>query len=404
MAWASDLENGDDQGLVSMHALYRSIMVGGDVRVMNAGNGLRIAIRGIMQKRTDSDWMKAMAAISAVQQSFWSGKSPNYLVTILVGEAEGKRISSGGTGLGDAFAFFVSANAPADTIDNTLTHEFTHSWVPHRIGGFPGGGVDEAESYWLSEGFTDYVKMRMMVRTGMWSDKDFFDEFNGLNARISRSPYRSSLNVEVAKKFWNDGDAQQLPYDRGSMLAMLFDSEVRRVTKGKKGFDDILLDMHQRASKNSKLDAIGQLKRSMKRAGVAIDPLLKKHIEQGIPISLPEDNFAPCGPLTMQPLKKWELGLSMSETVKAGIVTGLVEGSPAWRAGLRNGMKAKGWAVWSGDTQKDAEFTVEDGAGLKTYKWKPVSDTIVSHQVLKLIDNMTEEDAQLCHRRIGGAV
>jgi predicted metalloprotease with PDZ domain len=163
VSFATDMEHA---ALLPFADLIESLAVGGDFRIVQAGAKARLAIRGRFAERDDDGWRKAFAATTSAITGYWESDTGPYLVTVLpfAPSAPGS-VSVGGTGRSDAFAFFATTNAVTDTIDTIMAHEMTHSWVPRRIGGMPREG-DETESYWLTEGFTDFATYRALVRSG----------------------------------------------------------------------------------------------------------------------------------------------------------------------------------------------------------------------------------------------
>ena len=172
-AFASDLEH----GRLALESLQSSITVAGDFRVLTRqvhGAPLRVAIQG-KWPFTDEWFADSLAAISRAQYDFWQDQARPYLVTFT--QIDGPT-SSGGTGLGDAFAMFSTPDPNPHNVIRTLAHEMTHTWIPGRIGTVPEDPQVEALDYWLSEGFTDYYAQRVLVRAGIWSPADFAASFN----------------------------------------------------------------------------------------------------------------------------------------------------------------------------------------------------------------------------------
>jgi predicted metalloprotease with PDZ domain len=136
---------------IAFEDLMSSITMAGDIRVQDAGNGARLAIRGKMDARSDAQWLASFSKIVETTRDFWKSKPEPFLVTVWLTPADGLNSSTGGTGLGDAFAFMATSNADPKQLDDTMMHEMTHSWIPRKIGGFHDDGRNEAE--WTCNGF-----------------------------------------------------------------------------------------------------------------------------------------------------------------------------------------------------------------------------------------------------------
>src|SRR5690606_32963944 len=174
---------------------------------------------------SDADFLAQASEIIGGQRRFWGDEAAPYLVTVLQLEGPENWISIGGTGLGDAFAFFATPNAEAFPITRTLAHEGQHSWIPAEIGGMPE--EDEAADYWLSEGFTDFYTGRLLVRDGLWTPQQYADDLNQSLREYAQSPVRTAPNERIKIDFWRDRDVQRLPYLRGRLLAAVWDAGLR---------------------------------------------------------------------------------------------------------------------------------------------------------------------------------
>ena len=354
MGFASDLQHSAPDGTLKLIDVGRSITVGGDFRVLDAGNGARLAIRGSFKSRDDKGWQESLARISRVQRLYWGTGDEPYLVTIMAYQWEGEGSSTGGTGMGDSFAFFATSGSDPRQLDDTMMHEMVHSWIPGRIGGTKKGSI-EAEDYWFSEGFTDYVKMKTLVGAGFWDARDFAKSFNDASYALASSPLVSMPNSETAKLFWTDRAGKDLPYQRGLMFALMLDYRLRKHTDGRITLEQILRKMLASASAGDNRTATALLQAHVEESGVDAAPLIADHIEKGLPIMLPIDLFAPCGELAEKQSPRFDPGFDAETTLQRnnGLVSGVDEKGAAWRAGLRNGMQLAGWSIHYGDVTKE---------------------------------------------------
>ncbi|MEQ1895462.1 MAG: hypothetical protein ABL998_23230, partial [Planctomycetota bacterium] len=58
-------------------------------------------------------------------------------------------------------------------------------------------------------------------------------------------------------------------------------------------------------------------------------------------------------------------------SIQGGVVRGVVPGSPAQAAGLRDGMRLLSWSVARGNASQPIEITVQDGAATRTLRYLP---------------------------------
>ncbi len=364
-SFASDLQH---PGAALGH-VRASITVAGDYRINRATDGAtRVAIRGDWSF-TDRAFTAQVAEIIGGHRAFWGERPTPYLVTVTqtVSHTEGQ-MSVGGTGLGDAFAFFATPNVDDAPITRTLAHESFHTWIPGRIGGMPQ--ENEAASYWFSEGLTDFYTGRMLVRQGLWTPQEFADDLNEILAAYARSPVREAPNARIAADFWNDGDVQQLPYQRGRLLATLWDARLR--TSGR-NFDDVMLEMRDRAHAGDPAGAVEMLPVVLASMGLDVRADIESHAEQGAQISLPEDVFAPCGRIVTEQAPVFDPGFDVAGMrANDGAISGVEPGSPAHEAGLRDGMiflRHQSGRV--GDVAQELVLVVRDGERERTISYYP---------------------------------
>lgn len=397
--FASDAEH---PGLTAQR-LVESVIVGGDFRVLDAGGGARIAIRG-RWPLPDAEWRARFARIAAAQRAYWSAGAEPYLVTVLPLAAPPETMSVGGTGREDAFAFFATPSAPIDVIARTLAHEMMHSWAPGRLGGLPERG--EEFDYWFSEGFTDWAAWRANVRGGVWSVEEFATVFNTALAAYDLSPARTAPNTRIAEAFWTDQNMQQLPYQRGMLIASLWDYRVLAASNGAKDLDDVLARMLRGAQRRPDVTAVTLLGVAMRRVGgVEIGVDRTELVAEGRPVPLPADLFAPCGAIVAEQRRMWSRGFDFAATQRADwVIAGVAEGNAAWRAGLRNGMRLRAWSERSDqrDATKPVTAAVDDNGVRRDIAWTPFDGEVRTVRRLVLAENLVDNARAACTRRLAG--
>lgn len=376
--FASDMQHVTNDRQLEVGDLIDSVAVGGDFRILDAGNGARLAIRGKIDARDDAGWIKGYHDTAQAITSYWDSVAGPYLVTILpfVPANEGST-SIGGTGRSDAYAFFTTSNARPETIDLIMGHEMGHSWMPRKVGSMMDG-PDEPQSYWFSEGFTDFTSSRAMVRAGLWTPEQFAANWNVALAEYERLSVKDKGNVEVAILFWTNGDAQRLPYLRGMLFASWLDDELRRLKKPTT-LRAILLKMQSEAKRLSWAQVerqgygIGLLRRFTARAGLKLDRPIAEHIDAGKPIMFGPQFMTACGRFEERKRAVFHRGFDAEATLANNrIITGVIVNGPAWNAGLRDGMKlVQRSAGEIGNSEVEIAYEVDDKGVAKTLKWMP---------------------------------
>lgn len=396
-SFASDLQH---PGLALGH-VFASVTVGGDYRIRWAADrNIRVAIRGEWSF-ADQRFADQVGEIVSGHRRFWRDRSSPYLVTVTQTVASNPgQISIGGTGLDDAFAFFATASADNERIVRTLAHESLHTWIPGRVGGMPQEG--EAANYWFSEGFTDFYTGRLLVREGLWSPQDFARDLNEMLEAYAQSPVREAANARIAAEFWSDRDVQQLPYQRGRLLATIWDARLR-AREG--SLDAAMLEMRERALAGDPLKAAEMLPVVLGLMGLDVRADIEAHAEAGQTILLAEDVFAPCGRVLTREVAVFDRGFDAAALqANNGVFSGVDRQSAAHAAGLRDGMVfVSRESGRIGDSEHLLSYVVRDGEQERTISYYPRGRATYVRQRFELDEPLEGERYAQCRAVLGGA-
>lgn len=135
-----------------------------------------------------------------------------------------------------------------------VAHEFFHVWNVKRIRPDALGPFDYAkENYtkllWVAEGITDYYARVVLKRAGLISDLAFlretakaFEDLQKTPGRFVQSAEESSFDTWI--KFYrqdeNSVNSQVSYYDKGAILGLLLDLEIRKRSQGAKSLDEVM--------------------------------------------------------------------------------------------------------------------------------------------------------------------
>ncbi len=84
---------------------------------------------------------------------------------------------------------------------------------------------------------------RMLQRAGIMNDPLVLEDLNEALGKYEKNPHRLSSNRQIADSFWKDRELQELPYQRGDMIAIMIDEHIRTRTQGTKSLDDFMIDL-----------------------------------------------------------------------------------------------------------------------------------------------------------------
>lgn len=395
--YASDLEHPD----LRLGDVWSSVVIGGDFRIHeDRANRVRVALRGEWSF-TDEAFTQSVVEIIAGQRRFFGDRPSPYLVTVIALESPQQGwLSIGGTGLGDAFAFFATGNAQATQITRTLAHEGLHSWIPNEIGNM--SQENQALEYWFSEGFTDFFTGRVLVRERIWTPQQFADDLNETLRAYAQSPERTSTNARVLEGFWSSRDVQRLPYLRGRLLATIWDQRLRASGHD---LDDVVLAMRDRVNAGDERVAVEIFPDVIGNLGIDPAADIATHIDRGEFILLPEDAFAPCGRIETRQVRAFHRGFNIEATqANNNIITGVDPMHPAYAAGMRDGMtliRRDGGEI--GNADLEIGYVVRDGETERTLRYMPQSGATFTEQRLVLSENLIDNALGQCLAVIGGA-
>lgn len=305
------------------------VLIGGrDVRVTQMGD-LRLAVLGTFGF-SDAVLARELETILGQERKFWGEPGGPYLVTAArLGEEAGGYFT--GVGKGDAFAMVATPSMTLNDIRVFLAHEIFHTWNPLRLGRSAG-----ATNYWFSEGFTDFYARRLLLRGRLIGPQGFLDLWNEMLRTYDLSPARTMTGPEAAKAFWTDPDAERLAYQRGALLAAIWD---RRLRVHGSSLDVVMRRQAQAAVERPDAALVGLFLAEMKAEGIDADADIHRFVEAGTPVELSPDVFAPCADLTVKRTSSFDLGFTpIMNSEGQMVVTDLRPDSAAYKAGLREKM------------------------------------------------------------------
>ena len=140
-----------------------------------------------------------------------------------------------------------------------ITHEYFHLYNvktirPIELGPFNYDGEVFTPGLWFSEGITCYYENRILYEAGLLEPQAFLDEFaNCIRTVESREGHRHMSLRTSSYDIWlhffnrnaNSRDVTISYYDKGPILGLLMDIEIRRLTQGKKNLDDLMRYLYQ---------------------------------------------------------------------------------------------------------------------------------------------------------------
>ncbi|WP_197425217.1 hypothetical protein [Caulobacter sp. CCH5-E12] len=305
------------------------VLIGGrDIRVTQVGD-LRLAVRGTFGI-SDAVLARELETILRQERRFWGEPGGPYLVTAARLEEQAGGYFTG-VGKGDAFAMVATPSMTLNDMRVFLAHEIFHTWNPLRLGRSAG-----ATDYWFSEGFTDFYARRLLHRGRLIGPQGFLDLWNEMLRTYDLSPARTMTGPEAAKAFWTDPGAERLAYQRGALLAAIWDHRLRAQGSS---LDVVMQRQAGAAGERPDAPLMELFLAEMKAEGVDADADIQRFIEAGTPLEPLPDVFAPCADLEVKRTPSFDLGFTPIMNGEGQmVVTNLRPDSAAYMAGLREKM------------------------------------------------------------------
>lgn len=118
-----------------------------------------------------------------------------------------------------------------------LTHELFHLWVPKAL-------ALDSDYDWFFEGFTLYQALLTSLRLRFISFSDYLDTLARVYDSYRSSPDHDKLSlIEASERRWVASSS--LVYDKGMLVALVYDLMLRRASNGKASVTDVYRELFQ---------------------------------------------------------------------------------------------------------------------------------------------------------------
>lgn len=135
-----------------------------------------------------------------------------------------------------------------------VSHEFFHLWNvkrirPDALGPFDYTQENYTKVLWVAEGITDYYADLVLRRAGLISESEYLTAIARSIQNMQNTPGRLEQSVEESSfdawvKYYrqdeNSVNSQVSYYDKGALLGLLLDLEIRKRSRGAKSLDDVM--------------------------------------------------------------------------------------------------------------------------------------------------------------------
>jgi len=240
-----------------------------------------------------------------------------------------------------------------------VAHEFYHLWNvkrirPDALGPFDYTKENYTKLLWVAEGITSYYENIILRRAGLVTDKEFLAGAAKSFQDLQKIPGRKVMSAEEASfdtwiKYYrqdeNSVNSQLDYYDKGAIIGLLLDLEIRRLSKGTKSLDDVMRHLYTEFYKKDRNYTPADFQKvSELMAGSSLEELFAKYVRGREELDYNASLVAAglrldtTGATAAQkPVEKAYLGADLVQEGDRLMVSRVYAGSPAYEQGLNTG-------------------------------------------------------------------
>ena len=173
----------------------------------------------------------------------------------------------------------------------------------------------------------------------------------------------------------------EVPYQRGLLLGLRW-HKLARDHGVREGVDALLRKLVERARRGDfriSNDALREEGRAI--LGEWFTPEFDKYVRRAETVEVPRDALAPEFVGRVESISDFVLGFDRERSLREQRVRGLVTGSAAAKAGLRDGDELLGWEI-HGETDREIQLQVLRAGQVKTVSYLPRG---ARHEVLQFL-------------------
>ena len=329
---ATSLGEGDVRLTAPPDPLLASFYLAGPLGryVQPDGSGFSAAWLGTLPFDSESTFKWTATAYQQLVKFFRDSNPAPFRVFFRVG-ADNE--APGGAALTNSFLMFLPPVVrDANELRHTIVHEMVHHW---------GSDLDRSkgESNWFAEGTAEHYSRVLPFRAGLMTPEQYLADVDHTVVRFYSNPLCGLPDAEIEARFWRDRNSQVLPYDRGAMYLAHLDGRLRTATQGRRSVDDVVLEMLEAKKTGKPAGDEAWLSALEKDLGPSVRDEFQRIIVKPQSWEPDPNAFGPCFSREAATYRTFDIGFDEWGTLYATprVVKGLVPGSQADRAGLRNG-------------------------------------------------------------------
>jgi predicted metalloprotease with PDZ domain len=147
-----------------------------------------------------------------------------------------------------------------------VAHEYFHLWNvkrirPDALGAFDYTRENHTRLLWVAEGLTSYYENLLVRRADLMNDKAYLELVARAFQALQNTPGRLEMSVEEASfdawiKYYrpdeNSINSSVSYYDKGAIVGLLLDLEIRKHSNGARSLDDVMRGLYDEFYKKNR--------------------------------------------------------------------------------------------------------------------------------------------------------
>jgi len=187
----------------------------------------------------------------------------------------------------------LDMNILKKNVFNLVSHEFFHTLMPlglhsHEIANYDFNNPTFSKHLWLYEGMTEYFTIHMPVKQKMVSQDEFI---RTIESKISgMNKFKNAVSfTEFSKNVMSMPDEYMNVYSKGPLINLCLDIELRRLSNGAYGVQNLVLDLMKKYGKDKPFNDDDLFNDIYKITGyLEIKTFIEKYIEGSDELPLKE--------------------------------------------------------------------------------------------------------------------
>jgi len=327
------------EGIVSYEDLLTTAIGGGRQgfsQFVLRGKPVSVFVRGKFTIPQTEILTAVRKIVTLQRERFNDFNQPFYNIVVLP-----KEDNVAGTRIENLFVSFFKSDVTREQLYVLLSHEMLHNWLTADIVK-PPKGESGFKYQWVYEGFTDYFARRILFDAKIITPAKFAELVNRDIINIADNPNKNTTFQDLVKASETGKFNQpfiKLSYYRGALIALDWDSKIRRRNK-EKSLGNLIEDVYRLALKNG--GSLGEeafFELVQKNYEIDAKADFERYILRGEPISAVSNALGNSYNLRESSVPSFDAGFLLNESRQAKKISGVKSGGAADRAGLRDGME-----------------------------------------------------------------